>query len=217
VLALLPKVKRGVPLRLLCIGAHSDDIEIGCGATILSWLDSFPSVDVTWVVLNGVSERKQEARRSAGAFLMRAKHSRIVFGTFQDGYLPAQYSKAKAFFEKVKKGTEPDIVLTHFLNDRHQDHKLVAELTWNTWRNHLVFEYEIPKYEGDLAQPNGYLPVSEAIAHLKVAHLERFFATQRSKGWFAAENFLALMRIRGLECRSSSGYAEAFHVRKFVL
>lgn len=216
-LALLPKVKRGVPLRLLCIGAHSDDIEIGCGATILSWLATFPAVEVTWVVLNGVAERKQEARRSAIALLRSAKHSRIVYGAFRDGFLPAQYLKVKAFFEKLKEGPEPDIVLTHFLHDRHQDHRLVAELTWNTWRNHLVFEYEIPKYEGDLAQPNGYVPVSEVMARRKVEHLERYFATQRSKGWFAAENFLALMRIRGLECRSSSGYAEAFHVRKFVL
>lgn len=216
-LTLQPKVGRGAPLRLLCIGAHSDDIEIGCGAAIMGWLDTMPAVEVTWVVLNGVAERKQEARRSAVALLRRARRSRIVFGTFRDGFLPAQYQKAKAFFEKLKQGDTPDIVLTHFLSDRHQDHRITAELTWNTWRNHLVLEYEIPKYEGDLAQPNAYIPVSEAIARRKVAHLERHFSTQRTKGWFAAENFLALMRIRGLECRAPSGYAEAFHVRKFVL
>ncbi len=216
-LTLQPKVEHGVPLRLLCIGAHSDDIEIGCGAAIMAWLDTLPAVEVTWVVLNGVAERKQEARRSADALLRRAKRARLVFGTFRDGFLPAQYLKAKTFFEKLKQGHSPDIVLTHFLNDRHQDHRITAELTWNTWRNHLVFEYEIPKYEGDLAQPNAYIPVSEAIAHRKVAHLERYFSTQRTKGWFAADNFLALMRVRGLECRSPSGYAEAFHARKFIL
>jgi len=216
-LTLQPKVRRGEPLRLLCIGAHSDDIEIGCGAAIMAWLDTTPAVEVTWVVLNGIAERKREARRSATALLIRAKRSRIIFGTFRDGFLPAQYLQAKTFFEKLKLANSPDIVLTHFLNDRHQDHRITAELTWNTWRDHLVMEYEIPKYEGDLAQPNAYIPVSEAIAQRKVAHLERYFSTQRTKGWFAAENFLALMRIRGLECRSPSGYAEAFHVRKFVL
>jgi LmbE family N-acetylglucosaminyl deacetylase len=216
-LRLQPHARRGQPLRLLCIGAHSDDIEIGCGGAILTWLNSFPAVDITWVVLNGSARRGTEARRSARALLDGAARSRIVLGTFRDGFLPAQYLKAKAFFESLKQGNEPDVVLTHYLHDRHQDHRLAAELTWNTWRDHLVLEYEIPKYEGDLAQPNGYIPVSERLARRKVEHLERYFASQRSKDWFLADNFLALMRIRGIECRAASGYAEAFHVRKFVL
>jgi LmbE family N-acetylglucosaminyl deacetylase len=216
-LRLQPHVRRGEPLRLLCIGAHSDDIEIGCGGTVLTWLNVLPAVEVTWVVLNGSARRGTEARRSAHALLQRAARSRVVLGAFRDGFLPAQYSRAKAFFESLKRGDEPDLILTHHLNDRHQDHRLAAELTWNTWRNHLVFEYEIPKYEGDLAQPNGYVPVSEALARSKVAHLKRHFASQRSKDWFRADNFLALMRVRGIECRAASGYAEAFHVRKFVL
>lgn len=216
-LRLQPQARRGEPLRLLCIGAHSDDIEIGCGGAILTWLKSSPAVEVTWVVLNGSAKRGAEARRSAKALLQGAARSRIVLGTFRDGFLPAQYLKAKAFFESLKSGDEPDVILTHHLHDRHQDHRLAAELTWNTWRNHLVFEYEIPKYEGDLAQPNAYMPIAETLARSKVAHLDRHFSSQRNKDWFLADNFLALMRIRGIECRSSSGYAEAFHVRKFVL
>ena len=216
-LRLQPPIRRGQPLRLLCIGAHSDDIEIGCGGTILTWLKSYPTVEVTWVVLNGVAKRGVEARGSARALLKGAARSRIVLGQFRDGFLPAQYLKAKAFFESLKVGDEPDIVLTHYLHDRHQDHRLAAELTWNTWRNHLIMEYEIPKYEGDLAQPNGYIPIQDKLALRKVEHLERHFASQRSKDWFLADNFLALMRIRGIECRAPSGYAEAFHVRKFIL
>ena len=216
-LRLQPQARRGEPLRLLCIGAHSDDIEIGCGGAILTWLDSMPAVEVTWVVLNASAKRGAEARRSAGALLRHAKQVRVVLGKFRDGFLPAQYLKAKAFFEGLKRGDEPDIILTHYLHDRHQDHRLAAELTWNTWRNHLVLEYEIPKYEGDLAQPNAYVPVSEELARRKVAHIERYFASQRGKGWFLADNFLALMRIRGIECRAPSGFAEAFHSRKFVL
>lgn len=216
-LRLQPQARPGAPLRLLCIGAHSDDIEIGCGGAILTWLDSLPNVEVTWVVLNGGAKRAAEARRSARELLRRAARLRIVFGGFRDGFLPGQYLKAKAFFESLKRGAGPDLILTHHLQDRHQDHRLAAELTWNTWRNHLIFEYEIPKYEGDLAQPNAYIPVSEDLARRKVAHIKRYFASQRNKDWFLADNFLALMRIRGIECRATSGYAEAFHVRKFVL
>jgi LmbE family N-acetylglucosaminyl deacetylase len=168
-------------------------------------------------VLNGSAQRVAEARRSARELLRGAERLRIVFGGFRDGFLPGQYVKAKAFFESLKGGAEPDFILTHHLQDRHQDHRLAAELTWNTWRNHLIFEYEIPKYEGDLAQPNAYVPVSEEFARRKVAHIKRYFTSQRNKNWFLAENFLALMRIRGIECRAASGYAEAFHARKFVL
>jgi LmbE family N-acetylglucosaminyl deacetylase len=141
----------------------------------------------------------------------------LKLATFRDGFLPAQYSDVKDFLEGVKRECAPDIVLTHRLEDRHQDHRLVAELTWNTWRDHLVLEYEILKYEGDLGQPNVYVPLTAPQAKRKVALLERHFASQRSKAWFAAENFLGLMRLRGLECRSPSGFAEAFHARKVVL
>jgi LmbE family N-acetylglucosaminyl deacetylase len=215
-LQLIPEIRSDQPLRLLCIGAHSDDPEIGCGGTILAWLASM-SIDVTWVVLCAEGARAREARSSARALLSRATTRKIVIASFRDGFLPAQYTDVKCFFEDLKGDVEPDIVFTHFLNDRHQDHRLIAELTWNTWRNHLVLEYEIPKYEGDLVPLNAYVWVPNEHARRKVTHLSRYFSSQRSKDWFVADNFLGLMRLRGLECRSPTGFAEAFHARKFVL
>jgi LmbE family N-acetylglucosaminyl deacetylase len=205
------------PLHLLCIGAHSDDIEIGCGGTILTWLQSLPAVTVTWVVMSAVGERASEAKRSANALLRRAQRVDTVFGSFRDGYLPAQYTEVKDFFETLKATPEPDVILTHWLDDRHQDHRLVGELTWNTWRNHMILEYEIPKYEGDLKPSNVFVEVPNSLAKRKFAHLERHFASQRNKDWFAAPNFSAIMRLRGLECRSASGFAEAYHARKLLL
>src|SRR5688572_8763101 len=205
------------PLRLLCIGAHSDDLEIGCGATVMTWLAGTRATEVTWVVLSAEGARAAEARRSARALLARAASQKVVIAAFRDGYLPGQYVDVKGLFEDLKKDVDPDVILTHWLQDRHQDHRLAAELTWNTWRNHLVLEYEIPKYEGDLAPPNTYVPVSASVARRKVAHLRRHFSSQRKKDWFVADNFLGLMRLRGMESRSPSGFAEAFHARKMVL
>jgi len=216
-LRLVPEAPARRPLRLLCIGAHSDDLEIGCGGTVMTWLASMRAVEVTWVVLSAEGPRASEARRSARALLARAVAHKVVIAAFRDGYLPAQYADVKNFFEERKKEINPDVVLTHWLQDRHQDHRLAAELTWNTWRNHLVLEYEIPKYEGDLAPPNAYVPIPETLARRKVAHLKRHFSTQRRKDWFVADNFLGLMRLRGMESRSPSGFAEAFHARKLVL
>lgn len=216
-LSLAPEVEAGRPLRLLCIGAHSDDIEIGCGGTLLSWLDAPRPVHVTWVVLTASGERAKEARRSAKALLRRAAVVDLLFAEFRDGFLPAQYPDVKAFFETVKAKAMPDIVFTHRLEDRHQDHRLASELTWNTWRDHMIVEYEIVKYEGDLGQPNLFVPLSAAAARRKSAHLQRYFGSQRSKDWFSDETFMALSRLRGIECRSRSGYAEAFHARKLTL
>ena len=216
-LQLVPKVRASRPLRLLCIGAHSDDIEIGCGGTVLTWLASTPGIKVTWVVLCAEGGRATEARRSARALLQRSAACKVIIANFRDGFLPAQYADVKGFFEDLKRDVDPDVILTHWLHDRHQDHRLTAELTWNTWRNHLVIEYEIPKYEGDLAPPNTYVPIPASLASRKAAHLGRYFSSQRGKDWFVADNFLALMRVRGLECRSPSGFAEAFHARKLIL
>jgi len=216
-LRLVPEAPARRPLRLLCIGAHSDDLEIGCGGTVMTWLASMRAVEVTWFVLSAEGPRASEARRSARALLARAVAHKVVIAAFRDGYLPAQYADVKNFFEERKKEINPDVVLTHWLQDRHQDHRLAAELTWNTWRNHLVLEYEIPKYEGDLAPPNAYVPIPASLARRKVAHLKRHFSTQRRKDWFVADNFLGLMRLRGMESRSPSGFAEAFHARKLVL
>lgn len=216
-LRLAPEVPARQPLRLVCIGAHSDDLEIGCGATVMTWLAGRRPTEVTWVVLSAEGARAAEARRSARALLARAAAQKIVVAAFRDGYLPGQYTDVKNLFEDLKRQVDPDVVLTHWLQDRHQDHRLAAELTWNTWRNHLVLEYEIPKYEGDLAPPNAYVAISAAVARRKVDHLRRYFCSQSEKNWFVADNFLGLMRLRGMESRSPSGFAEAFHARKFVL
>lgn len=215
-LRLIPEIRSRRPLRLLCIGAHSDDLEIGCGGTVLTWLANMPAIEVTWVILSAGGARASEARGSARALLRRAVAQEVVIADFRDGFLPAQYADVKSFFEDLKKKVDPDVVLTHWLQDRHQDHRFAAELTWNTWRNHLVLEYEIAKYEGDLGQPNAYMPIPASLARRKVGHLGRYFSSQRSKDWFVADNFLALMRIRGMECRAASGFAEAFHARKLV-
>ncbi len=204
-------------LRVLCLGAHSDDIEIGCAGTLLRWLAEYEAVEFTWAVLSAADARADEARRSAEALLDGAAALDIVLGDFEDAHLPAQFRRAKAFVGALKDRCEPDVVLTHHLADAHQDHRLVAELAWQTWRDHLILEYEIPKYEGDLGRPNLFAVLPEAIAQRKIDHLLVHFASQRSKDWFRAETFASLMRLRGVECRSASGWAEAFHARKVTL
>ena len=205
------------PLHILCLGAHSDDLEIGCGGALLLWLKRHAKAKVSWVVLSASGARADEARRSAKALLRGAAQERIVLGQFADGRFPAEFREIKAFFEQLKHSVRPDLILTHRLEDRHQDHRITAEVTWQTWRDHLVLEYEIPKFEGDLGQPNLYVPLPRAIAARKVRHLLRHFGTQRSRGWFRKETFEALMRLRGIECRAPAGLAEAFHVRKAIL
>jgi LmbE family N-acetylglucosaminyl deacetylase len=213
----LPRVPRGRPLRFLCIGAHSDDLEIGCAGALLELGARYPRAHVRFVVLSAIGERATEARRSATRLLGRFARTEIVLGGFRDGYFPATHTAVKDYFEQLKKGPVPDVVFTHRLEDRHQDHRLVAELTWNTWRNHTILEYEIPKYEGDLGHPNVYLPLKAATARRKVEHLMREFGTQRSKAWFTPDTFQALLRLRGIECQAPSGFAEAFHARKICI
>lgn len=207
----------GRALHILCLGAHSDDLEIGCGGALLLWLRRYARARVTWVVLSAGGERANEARRSAQALLRGAMHKRIVLGEFADGRFPAEFRAIKAFLEDLKRSVCPDLILTHRLEDRHQDHRITAEVTWQTWRDHFVLEYEIPKYEGDLGQPNLYVPLTRAVAARKVRHLLRHFGTQRNRGWFRKETFESLLRLRGIECRAPAGLAEAFHVRKAIL
>ena len=204
-------------LRLLCIGAHSDDIEIGCGGTVLEWLSRYEEVEITWVVLSASGMRVAEARDSANAISHGAKLINLVLRDFRDGYFPAQFDEAKNLFEELKANANPDVIFTHRLEDRHQDHRLVAELTWQTFRDHLILEYEIPKYEGDLGQPNLFVALSSNVAKGKIKHLEHHFGSQRSKGWFRPETFSSLLQLRGIECRAASGYAEAFHARKCIV
>jgi LmbE family N-acetylglucosaminyl deacetylase len=204
-------------LRVLCLGAHSDDIEIGCAATLLRWIQEYERVEVTWVVLSAATERGEEARRSAEALMCDASRLEIVIGDFEDSHLPADYRRVKGFLSDLRHRIESDIVLTHSLDDRHQDHRLIADMTWQNWRDHLIFEYEIPKYEGDLGRPNVFVPIATPIAERKVEHLQEHFFSQRSKDWFSADTFLGLMRLRGLECRSKSGFAEGFFARKITI
>jgi len=207
----------GKALRLLCIGAHSDDIEIGCGGTLLQWLRDFSRVEVTWVVLSATGRRANEAQASARALLRGASSRRVILGDFADGRFPAQFWELKSFFGQLQSEVQPHVVFTHFIEDRHQDHRLLAEITWQTWRDHLIVEYEIPKYEGDLGLPNAYVSLDRAVAARKVRHLMRYFGTQRSKGWFRETTFQSMMQLRGIECRAESGFSEAFHVRKLRL
>jgi LmbE family N-acetylglucosaminyl deacetylase len=204
-------------LSVLAIGAHADDIEIGCGGTLLTLAETHPGADVTWVVLSGNGLRADEARASADEFLAGFRSSRVVTKDFRDGYFPHSGADVKDYFEELKAEIAPDVVFTHQRSDLHQDHRLVCELTWNTFRNHLVLEYEIPKYDGDLGSPNVFVPISEAASKRKVDALLAHFATQRDKRWFAEDLFLATLRLRGMESNSPSGLAEAFTCRKLVL
>jgi LmbE family N-acetylglucosaminyl deacetylase len=204
-------------LHLLCLGAHSDDIEIGCGGAMLRWLAEVPQLHVTWVVLSAPGVRADEARRSAETLLAGAASVEVVVGDFTDAHFPSETARLKTFLSEIARRTTADLVLTHRLEDRHQDHRTVGELTWQTWRDHLILEYEIPKYEGDLGQPNVYVPLPANTAQRKLQHLMQHFGTQRSKGWFTEATFQGLMALRGIECRAPSGQAEAFHARKVVL
>jgi LmbE family N-acetylglucosaminyl deacetylase len=208
---------RPAPLRLLCLGAHADDIEIGCGGLILALLDRHDRVEVDWIVFSANAGRSREARRSADLFLKRARRKRIVVKRFRDGFFPYQGAKIKTEFEALKRQCRPDLVLTHYRDDRHQDHRVLSDLTWNTFRDHLVLEYEIPKFDGDLGVPNCFYPLKRDTCARKIKYLTTAFGSQRDKHWFSAETFMGLMRLRGMECRAADGYAEAFYGRKVAL
>jgi len=215
-LALTLPDRRG-PLRVLCLGAHADDIEIGCGGLILTLLDRRDDVEIDWIVFSGSRARGREARRSADLFLERARRKRVVVERFRDGFFPYEGAKIKAEFEALKRRITPDLVLTHYRDDRHQDHRVLSDLTWNTFRDHLVLEYEIPKFDGDLGVPNCFVPLDDATCARKVQYLATAFGSQRDKHWFSHETFRGLMRLRGMECRAPGGYAEAFYARKLPL
>jgi len=205
------------PLSVLCLGAHADDIEIGAGATILGWIERGVRLDVHWAVLSATGRRADEAQASAAAVLAKARRARIHLGTFKDGFFPYQGAELKPWFEELKPHVSPDVILTHWGGDAHQDHREVSQLTWNTFRDHLILEYEIPKWDGDFGRPNVYIPVSKTVMKRKVDHLLEHFGTQRSKDWFDPELFMGLARMRGSECRAQEGFAESFHVRKLSL
>ena len=205
------------PLTILCLGAHCDDIEIGCGGTILRLLAEHPGSSVHWVVLAGNPRRAGEARSAANAFLEGAGDRTVEVKAFRESYFPYVGAEIKDYFETLSKAIDPQLIFTHYHLDRHQDHRVVCELTWNTFRNHLVAEYEIPKYEGDLDRPNTYVALTRAHADRKVDLLMEHFPSQASRQWFKAETFHSLMIVRGNEAVAPEGRAEAFHLRKLVV
>lgn len=205
------------PLRsVLLLGAHCDDIEIGCGGTILRLIREYPNLSVHWVVFSSDVEREREARKSASAFLEGAAKAEVIVKEFRISFFPYVATEIKGYFEDLKRTVQPDIVFTHGRSDLHQDHRTLAELTWNTFRNHLILEYEIAKYEGDLGHPNFFVPLSAEDCARKVKLLCDYFPSQSDKHWFTPETFYALLRLRGIECNSPNGYAEAFHCRKSI-
>ena len=201
-------------LSVLCLGAHADDIEIGAGGTLLGWIASGTRLEVCWCVLSATSVRAAEAEASAAAFLPGAAKTQIEIAQFDDGLFPYQGDEIKAWLEDLRVDVDPDVVLTHRRNDAHQDHREISKVTWNLFRDHLILEYEIPKWDGDLGRPNVYMPLSATVLERKIELLQAHFGTQRSKPWFDAETFRGLARLRGMECRAPERYAEAFVARK---
>ncbi len=216
-LSVILRTKASEPLTILCLGAHSDDIEIGCGGTVLRLAEQFPQSVFHWVVFSAIGVRESEAKRGAGLFVDPSRLKGPVLKSFADGCMPFSGGEVKAVFEHLKQSISPDVIFTHNRKDAHQDHRLLAELTWNTFRDHLILEYEIPKYDGDMGKPSVFVPLSGADSQKKIDNILDVFKSQQSKRWFQRDTFLSLMRLRGMECNSPSGYAEAFYCRKLVL
>jgi len=204
-------------LQILCVGAHSDDIEIGCGGTILRLAERYPDSLFHWVVFSATGEREAEAKQAAELFVRPTQLKKPLLKSFNDGFMPFVGAEVKAVFEELKQAVSPGLIFTHSHADAHQDHRLIAELTWNTFRDHMILEYEIPKYDGDLGRPSVFVPLTAELCEKKVRCILDTFQSQRCKRWFREETFFSLMRLRGMECNASSGYAEAFYCRKLVL
>ena len=209
--------QRGQGHKILCLGAHADDIEIGCGGTIRKLMERYKRCEIFWVVFSAEGPRRREAMKSARRILEGAAKKKVVVKNFRGSFFPFEGRRIKESFEQLKKQFQPDVIFTHCRGDLHQDHRTVCEFTWNTFRSHLIFEYEIPKYDGDLGAPNLFSPLDRAACERKVEHLLKAFPSQRVRPWFEKETFFSLMRLRGVECNSPSGYAEAFYCRKSVL
>ena len=209
--------KNGEPLKALFLGAHSDDIELGCGGTILSLLEQGQELEVWWVVFAASPARRLEAERSAEMFLRGAVKKEIVVKDFKESFFPYIGSEIKACFEELKRTISPDVVFTHFRDDLHQDHRLISELTWNTFRDHLILEYEIVKYDGGIGSPNLFVHLSEEVCARKMKYLIENFQSQRAHQWFTEETFRAILRLRGVESNAPEKYAEAFYSRKIIL
>lgn len=213
----LKLIPRGQVPKVLCLGAHSDDIEIGCGGTVLELVRSYPGIEFDWVVLSASGPRRAEAEAGAAAFLSGAGRAQVVLEEYRDGFFPYEGGRIKDRFVELKRKVDPDLILTHHRADLHQDHRLVSELTWNTFRDHLILEYEIPKYDGDLGAPNVFSRLDEQTCAAKIGNILAHFRSQAANSWFTADTFRGLMRLRGIESTAPSGYAEAFYGRKIIL
>ena len=211
------QVNLGSLRRILCLGAHSDDIEIGVGGTLLKLAKQHSDLEVWWVVFSAPGPRAEEARGSAEEFLSGVPKRHLRIGSFRESYFPSEWASIKDWFEDIRTKFDPEVVFTHYRDDRHQDHRVLSDLAWNTFRNHLILEYEIVKYDGDLGRPNLFIPLSKELSNRKVELLMKHFQTQGSRHWFTRDTFDAMLRIRGIECASKTGRAEAFYSRKMVL
>jgi LmbE family N-acetylglucosaminyl deacetylase len=210
VLKLFPKDLKTI----LCLGAHCDDLEIGCGGTLLRLAEEFPELSVYWIVFGSDHVRAREARESASKFLAGARKKTVVIKEFKNGFFPYSGAQIKEYFEQLKNEVQPDMIFTHFREDLHQDHRVISELTWNTFRDHFILEYEIVKYDGDLGRTNLFVPLPEEVWRRKIDYIDASFESQKSKPWFTRDTFQAIMRLRGVESNSASGYAEGFYCRK---
>jgi LmbE family N-acetylglucosaminyl deacetylase len=207
---------QGSSYKILCLGAHCDDIEIGCGGTILKLSENYSNLIFYWVVFGSNEQRSQEALLSAQTFLKDVPQKQVIINHFRDGFLPFCGAEVKECFEQLKQEFSPDLIFTHYRHDLHQDHRLISDLTWNTFRDHLILEYEIPKYDGDLGTPNFFVHLDESLCRRKIQYIQEAFQTQHSKSWFTESAFRAMLTLRGMESRSASQYAEAFYCRKIV-
>lgn len=216
-ISFIPEAQSERKLDILCLGAHCDDIEIGCGGTLLKWIGQERIRKIIWVVFSADEKRKNEALSSANQYLETITDHEIFIMNYRDAFLSYSGLEIKEDFERIRSKIKPDIIFTHCRNDRHQDHRLLSDLTWNTFRNHLILEYEIPKYDGDLGNPNAFVAIKRETAEQKISLLMECFISQTGKHWFDEETFKSLMRIRGLECGSPTRYAESFYIRKCLI
>jgi LmbE family N-acetylglucosaminyl deacetylase len=203
--------------RILCLGAHSDDIEIGVGGTLLKLAEQRSDLEIWWVVFSASGARAEEARKSADDYLTAIPRQQVRIGSFRESYFPSEWSLIKEWFEEIKGSFDPEVIFTHYRDDRHQDHRVLSDLAWNTFRNNLILEYEILKYDGDLGRPNLFMPLPDELCRRKVELLLKHFQTQSKKQWFTSDAFEAMLRIRGIECASHTCRAEAFYCRKLIL
>jgi LmbE family N-acetylglucosaminyl deacetylase len=213
---LLLDKERDEKFSVLCLGAHCDDIEIGAGGVILRLIKEFPNIYFHWVVFSSDTIRVEEANKSAQVLLNQVKEKQIIVKEFKASYFPYIGAEIKDYFEQLKRDVMPDLILTHYHGDIHQDHRLISELTWNTYRNHLILEYEIPKYDGDFGSPNFFVPLDDATCQYKIQHILTHFASQNTRQWFDQETLKSVLRLRGIEANSPSKYAEAFYCRKIT-